>query len=29
MSPVGLPVPAPSTYLDKVLGYYLENVKKR
>ena len=29
LSPAGLAVPAPSSYLDKVLGYYLENGKRR
>ena len=29
LSAAGLAVPAPSTYLDKVLNYYLENGKRR
>jgi thioester reductase-like protein len=29
LSPVGLGVPAPDTYLDKVLNYYLENAKRQ
>lgn len=29
LSPVGLAVPAPSTYLEKVLAYYLDRQKRR
>ena len=28
LATTGLDVPAPATYLDKVLGYYLQNTKR-